>query len=77
MRNNGGRADQEERNGGNVEHTRQNDRQGGAMEALGIFFAAFTLGILGLWIAVVQIEKCETDATPRSGAEPPEVKKAA
>jgi len=47
------------------------------MEALGIFFAAFTLGMLGLWIAVVQIEKSETDATPRSGAEPLEVKKAA
>jgi hypothetical protein len=47
------------------------------MEALGIFFAAFTLGMLGLWIAVAQIEKSETDATPRSGAEPVEVKKAA
>jgi len=51
--------------------------KGEAMEALGIFFAAFTLGMLGLWIAVVQIEKSETDATPRSSAETLEVKKAA
>ncbi len=47
------------------------------MEALGIFFAAFTLGMLGFWIAVSQIEKSEADVSPRSGTEPLEVKKAA
>lgn len=47
------------------------------MEAVGIFFAAFTLGMLGLWIAVVQIEKSETDVTPRSVSYPVEAKKAA
>jgi len=48
------------------------------MEALGIFFSAFTLvGMLGLWIAAVRIEESETDTTARTDDESVELKKAA
>ena len=51
------------------------------MEALGIFFAAFSLvGMLGLWIAAVRIEESGPDTTARAGDQPVElleVKKAA
>gem|GEM_PF-1504568 len=49
----------------------------GAMEALGIFFAAITLGMLGLWMAAVQSQKSEWDTRVRTGDEPVEVKKTA
>lgn len=48
------------------------------MEALGIFFSAFTLvGMLGLWIAAVRIEESEPDTAARTGEESVELKKAA
>ena len=56
----------------------QTNNKEGAMEAWGIFFAAFTLvGMLGLWIAAVRIEESDTDTTARTGDEPVEFKKAA